>query len=328
MKLKGARGLFVHKLYYCTVTTVGSAAVQAAAFCLLYKLFKKKVTVKGENLSSCFDLLSHSITYFTPPKTTTPPPHTHTHIKKKKKKETTKLNNKQQNRKHQTFEQCGPSRKDNVGIESFPEVNVWLLYGIGQHLMDPLTLLPYQVRSEQQLGRSESSWPNLKQQGQKWSGQLIYLIGWLLMGGGGGGRGASWEGRSREGKCGGGGTGERSGGRGDRWRRGLWLDSRTFKLFISPYLFFSRNFVFFQAEFQVKAWSAQYFHLAECTWTSLCQHSTWHWQNLPPQYFHLAEYTGLFQCPHSPPSEGWWTGSMSSARRKWTNLFSHYKVRH
>lgn len=60
-----------------------------------------------------------------------------------------------------TFEQCGAARKHNVGEQHSAEVQVGLVDGKGQYLVEPFTLVPYQVWLEQQLRGPESCWPHL-----------------------------------------------------------------------------------------------------------------------------------------------------------------------
>ncbi len=63
-----------------------------------------------------------------------------------------------------TLEKSGPSRENDVRVKCLPQVHVALLHRVGQHLLDPLTLLPDEVRLEQQLRSAESRPTNLRTQ--------------------------------------------------------------------------------------------------------------------------------------------------------------------
>lgn len=60
-----------------------------------------------------------------------------------------------------TFEERGATREHNVGEECPAEVHVRLVDGKDQHLVEPLALITYQVRLEQQLRSPEPSRPHL-----------------------------------------------------------------------------------------------------------------------------------------------------------------------
>ena len=60
-----------------------------------------------------------------------------------------------------TFEKSGSSRKNDVRVECLPQIHVALLHRVGQNLLDPFTLLPNEVRLEQQLRSTEPCPANL-----------------------------------------------------------------------------------------------------------------------------------------------------------------------
>lgn len=59
------------------------------------------------------------------------------------------------------LEEGRSSRQYNVLVQHFPEVQIRLLNGIGEHFVDAFALFAQQIRSEQHLGRPEARATNL-----------------------------------------------------------------------------------------------------------------------------------------------------------------------
>lgn len=74
-----------------------------------------------------------------------------------------------------TFEKCGATGEHDVGEQRPAKVHVRLVDGEGQHLVEPLTLIPYQVWLEQQLGGPEARWPHLGNTRSRQTGLLLLL---------------------------------------------------------------------------------------------------------------------------------------------------------
>lgn len=74
-----------------------------------------------------------------------------------------------------TFEKCGATGEHDVGEQRPAKVHVRLVDGEGQHLVEPLTLIPYQVWLEQQLGGPEACWPHLGNTRLRQTGLLLLL---------------------------------------------------------------------------------------------------------------------------------------------------------
>lgn len=61
-----------------------------------------------------------------------------------------------------TFEERGAAREDNIGEQRSPQVHIRLLNCKDQHFMQPLTFLPNQIWTEEELRGPESGRANLQ----------------------------------------------------------------------------------------------------------------------------------------------------------------------